>query len=365
MTQDLTLLESIADGQISIAKMTKTELVEMVAEMINAVSPRDTFDLFMLKEDIKALATNTLIVYVESIKAVNRYGLTFPMTEQDLVGYLETLFSDGISPATVSQRMAAISKLHNWLNMTNPVTKRVRLVYKNRLHDWTAKGNRQRQARALLKRDVFKLLNAVHGHPLKILRDTALLLVGYTGAMRRAELCSMQVEDLTFDDYGVKIHLRTTKTHKFGDVKRILAEPATSEVCPVRMLKAWLQRGDIKAGSVWRAINRHGQVQQKQLTAHGFNYALKQLAERAGMNAEQVSGHSLRAGVCTQLAIDGVATYKIQRLGAWSNLHMLHERYLREVDMITDNATSGLWSDAHLSPIANKVSEQQLLLDKL
>jgi integrase len=346
METDLILIDN--KQRLALGRMDKDTLVSTVTDIILTVAPRPIYESFLLKESVKSLAPATLLTYVDCVKAVTRAGLAFPVSEQQLVTWIDTQFSAGLAPSTIAQRMAAIGKLHEWLGVPSPVTKDARLVFRNRYRAWAAAGNRQRQARALLKRDLLRMLDAVDGAPVKVLRDTAMILIGYSGAFRRSELCGIRFEHLEFDDYGVKIWLPTTKTAKFGDSKRILSEPQTSEVCPVRILRAWLKAARITTGAVWRPINRHGHVGAKQITTHGFNFALKALAEKAGLDPAHISGHSLRAGVCTQLAIDGVPTYKIQRLGAWANLHMLHERYLREVEMMTDNAAAALWKDTHL-----------------
>ena len=353
------MLAQFDEGAITPDTMTKQEKVIVIITAMQKIRQRETFELYMVSEQIKGLADNTLKVYLKTLKYVQQDSLAFPMSEQDLAMYIDHLFNKSttddkgnihkLRPSTIAQRIAAISKLHEWLELPNPNTKRVRQVYRNRLHDWSMQGNRQRQAQALLKEDVLALLEAVHGSDKKQLRDTAMLLIGYSGAFRRSELCNMTVENLEFDKHGLVIHLPVTKTKKFGDKKRIVAEPEDSEVCPVRMLRAWLKKARIESGAVWRGIDKEGSINDKQLTTHGFNYVLKQLADSAGLEPEKISGHSLRSGVCTQLAIDGVPTYKIQRLGGWANLHMLHDRYLRDVEMVTDNAASQLWKDAKLT----------------
>ena len=43
-------------------------------------------------------------------------------------------------------------------------------------------------------------------------RDRALLLIGFSGALRRAELVGLDVEDIHFTDGGVLLHLDRSKT---------------------------------------------------------------------------------------------------------------------------------------------------------
>lgn len=46
------------------------------------------------------------------------------------------------------------------------------------------------------------------------MRDRALLLIGFSGALRRAELVGLDVEDIHFTDGGVLLHLDRSKTDR-------------------------------------------------------------------------------------------------------------------------------------------------------
>jgi hypothetical protein len=48
------------------------------------------------------------------------------------------------------------------------------------------------------------------------IRDRALLLIGFAGAFRRSELVDLNVEDLEFNENGLVIHLRRSKTDPGG-----------------------------------------------------------------------------------------------------------------------------------------------------
>ena len=48
------------------------------------------------------------------------------------------------------------------------------------------------------------------------LRDRALLLVGFAGAFRRAELVSLDVADVEFSSAGLIVTLRRSKTDQEG-----------------------------------------------------------------------------------------------------------------------------------------------------
>jgi len=51
---------------------------------------------------------------------------------------------------------------------------------------------------------------------LRGLRDRALLLVGWTAALRRSELVALEVGDLGFEPEGVVLTIRRSKTDREG-----------------------------------------------------------------------------------------------------------------------------------------------------
>lgn len=91
------------------------------------------------------------------------------------------------------------------------------------------------------------------------IRDRALLLVGFAGALRRSELVALNVEDIAFVPEGSTITIRRSKTDQTGEGRKIgIPSGKNKHTCPVRSLKAWLTEGGIKVGSIFRGIDRHG-----------------------------------------------------------------------------------------------------------
>src|SRR5262245_44451547 len=89
------------------------------------------------------------------------------------------------------------------------------------------------------------------------LRNRALLLLGFAGALRRSELVGLDVEDLDFIAEGVVVTLRRSKTDQEGQ-GRMVGVPfgIRLETCPVRTLKCWLERANVAIGPVFREITR-------------------------------------------------------------------------------------------------------------
>ncbi len=70
------------------------------------------------------------------------------------------------------------------------------------------------------------------------LRDRALLLIGWAGALRLSELVALEVADLRFEEEGLLIKLRRSKTDQdaAGDSVAI-ALGVVEETCPVVALR--------------------------------------------------------------------------------------------------------------------------------
>jgi integrase len=158
-------------------------------------------------------------------------------------------------------------------------------------------------------------------------RDAALLLLGFTGAMRRSEIVALNFDDVRFVPEGLTLEIRRSKTDQSG-TGATLAIPygSTLATCPVRALEAWFLAAGIECGALFRSVNRHGHIGAR-LTAQSVALIVKRTTAAAGLDAERLSAHSLRAGCATQAAKRGVGSDGIKRLGRWRS--NVYERYIR------------------------------------
>lgn len=172
------------------------------------------------------------------------------------------------------------------------------------------------------------------------LRDRALLLVGFAGAFRRAELVSLDREDAEFTSEGMVLTLRRSKTDQEAEGRKI-AIPYGSNVatCPVHALQVWLEWSGITVGPLFHSINRHGQMQPGRLSGKAVALIVKKHAERCGMDADTFAGHSLRAGFATTAGRAGVEERDIMRQTGHRSTVMVR-RYIREDALFRDNAAA-------------------------
>src|SRR3989441_4589806 len=124
-------------------------------------------------------------------------------------------------------------------------------------------------------------------------RDRAVILLGFAGAFRRSEIVGLDVEDCGFSKDGLTITLRRSKTDQAGAGRKIgIPYGSNPETCPVRVLQAWIEQAGISEGTLFRSINRHGQLHAVRLSGIDVARVVKKLIRRAGLDAVKYAGHS-------------------------------------------------------------------------
>ena len=134
-------------------------------------------------------------------------------------------------------------------------------------------------------------------------RDRALLLVGYAGALRRSELAGVHREHLSFAPRGLRLLLPRSKADQEGRGVEIgIPRGQHAETCPVRALDAWLLLSDCIVGPVFRKVDRWGNIRPTALHPDAVRQILGRRAQAAGLEAEtfeRISPHGLRSGFIT------------------------------------------------------------------
>ncbi len=102
-----------------------------------------------------------------------------------------------------------------------------------------------------------EMLDAM-GEGLKDIRDRALLLVDFAGALRRSELVGLDLRDIEHVRQGMVLTLRRSNTDQDGQGRRIGVPYGRTRWCPVAALDAWLAVSGITEGAIFRPVDRHG-----------------------------------------------------------------------------------------------------------
>ena len=254
-----------------------------------------------------------------------------------VIGIYLTDISESVKVSTVKRRLAGIAHYHLAEGYESP---RMNSYVKSVLAGISrSKGASQDAKRPILRDDLEAMLRKLPDS-MQGIRDRALLLTGYYSAGRRAELVDLDVDDIEFEDRGMILTIKRSKTDPESLGRRVAIPYAPEpQLCPVNGLKRWLTASGIQSGPVFRAINKHGNVMSNRLTSQSVALVVKRTAENAGLDATQLSGHSLRSGFCTSAALAGVEERLIQRQTGHKNAEMVRH-YIRESDLFRQNAAS-------------------------
>jgi site-specific recombinase XerD len=239
--------------------------------------------------------------------------------------------------STLSRRVAAIRYAHKLAGLALPTDAEGVKA--------TMRGIRRTYGSAMVRKApavAGKMLRMVATAPDKLvgLRDRALLLIGFGGALRRSELVALDVADIAETETGLLVTIRGSKT----DQERAGATIAIARgnvACPAKALRKWLAAADIEAGPLFRPINKAGTVAASRLTCRSVANIVKTYAERAGFDASTFSGHSLRAGFLTSAAGKGASIFKMMDVSRHKSVDTLRG-YVRDSELFKDHAGSGL-----------------------
>ena len=170
----------------------------------------------------------------------------------------------------------------------------------------------KRQAAALTTPEIRKLVLAC-GPGLAGLRDRALILVGFAGALRRSELVALQHKHIIWTARGISLRIARSKTSLTGvDIGIPLGR--NGDTCPVTHLRRWLDAAKVAERAVFRRVDRWGKPGRHAMNPDSVRLVFARLAKAAGIvgsELEQISPHGLRAGFITTAYGNGVSDERI------------------------------------------------------
>jgi integrase len=284
-----------------------------------------------------SLAENTRRAYQSDLRHFEMWGGSLPASPETVAAYLAA-HADRLSVTTLIRRIAALSAAHQARGLDNPIrSELVRATLRG------IKRKRRRsplQAKPLLRDDLLSVLDAT-GNDIKDLRDRALLLIGFAGALRRSELVALDVADVESVRRGILLHQRRSKTDQGGQGHNIAIPYGRNRWCPVACLDTWLSASSIVEGAIFRPIDCHGNVRATRLSGEAVSIVIRERIAAAGLDPVGYSGHSLRAGLATSAAQAGVQAWRIKAQTRHASEAML-AHYIRQGELFTDNAAGAL-----------------------
>lgn len=246
-----------------------------------------------------------------------------PAAAATLTGYLTDLAHAGAKVGTLSRRLSAIKFVHHLHDWPDPTTNaRVLAVWEGirRTH-----ATPPDQAAPLMPPELFDVLDAcpttktwkTPNRPAEAsltgLRDRALLLTGFVGALRRSELAALDVEHIRDHPNGLVLSLPRSKTNQRGEHTELIVLPRAGNPhhCPVDHLTSWLEAAGITTGPLFQGVTKSNKPTGRRLHPESINTLIQAAITRAGLDATGYSAHSLRAGFVTYAHLRGANDHAI------------------------------------------------------
>tara|TARA_B100000315_G_scaffold256713_2_gene303329 strand:- start:962 stop:1918 length:957 start_codon:yes stop_codon:yes gene_type:complete len=261
-------------------------------------------------------------------------------TEPKIVSfYLTHLSIKDAKMSTLRRRLVSIGMIHklkgHYLDTKHPV------IIENLMGISRKKGIYQRGKKPILINQLKAVINVIDDEKteeIKNIRDKTIILIGFAGGFRRAELVAIDYEDLEFVTEGVKIIIRRSKTDQFGEgMIKGLPYFSNQTYCPVLHLKKWLEISNIKAGPIFRKFNKGFSLSNNRLSDQTVALLLKSYLTVAGIENKNYSGHSLRSGFATVSAASGADERSIMAMTGHKTTQMVR-RYIKEANLFKNNA---------------------------
>ncbi len=257
-----------------------------------------------------------------------------PAAPETLAAFLADQAKTGSKLATLRRRVAAIAYAHEAAGHEPPQSRLVKSTMQGIARTIGAAKQQKAPVTAERLRDMVKHCDDT----LRGLRDRALLLLGFAGAMRRSELVALTVADLEEVEEGLRVHVRRSKTDQEG-VGQVVPVLNGSRFKVAEAVRAWLQAAQISDGPVFRPLRKGGGVLPAALSTKSVAAIVKAYAELAGLDPALFAGHSLRAGFLTSAAIAGASVFKMMEVSRHRSMETVRG-YVRDAELFKDHAGS-------------------------
>lgn len=258
-----------------------------------------------------------------------QWGGFLPTTAESVARYLAA-YAGELSINTLKLRLSALAQWHNSQGFADPTKAPVvRQVFKGirALHPV-----REKQAEPLQLQHLEQVIawldeegaaavaEGRQANLLRARRDRALILLGFWRGFRSDELCRLQVEHVqAMNGSGISLYLPRSKGDR-DNLGRTFHTPALQRLCPVQAYVDWINSAALVRGPVFRSIDRWGHLSEQGLHANSVIPLLRQALERAGIDAEHYTSHSLRRGFATWAHRSGWDLKSLMSYVGWKDL---------------------------------------------
>ena len=285
-------------------------------------------------ENIKcSKASNTIRAYKSDFNDFDKFCNEFnfksiPANPKTISLYI-THMSRNSKFSTIKRRLASIKVMHNlsgnYIDLKNPIINQNLISIKRKI------GTFQKAKKPVTVNELKLIVSEIHREKNKkdMLRNKALILVGFSGAFRRSELVSIFIEDIDFVNEGVKIFIKKSKTDQSGEgLTKAIPYFKNSEYCPVISLRNWID---------YLKINQPDNKLIFKMSDKNVALIVKKYIQKTGLDSSKYAGHSLRSGFATSTAESGAEERQIMAMTGHKSTQMVR-RYIQESNLFKKNA---------------------------
>ena len=171
------------------------------------------------------------------------------------------------------------------------------------------------------------------------IRNKALLLICYFGALRGSELLNLHINDIYSyeDNGGIGLRIRSSKTNQYGkeDLRYIPVSP-NKNYCPVTSIKKLLQAlPKTESSPLFRSTTNSNTFKATSLSKSRFYKICKELL------GEEYSTHSMRISHVTNGKINGASDSELMQQTKHKSPQMIRE-YTQFHDIRMHNSANRL-----------------------
>ena len=232
------------------------------------------------------------------------------LTDALLADYITELHTEGKSPATIAQVVAAakwLAKNHG-IEIVGEVTSKT-LAGIRREGKERGKG----QVDGVEREDMLRIVTfAESENTIAGLRDAALIRLMSDCLLRISEAVAVNVGDIQKSTLRIK----SSKTDQEGRGEVLYVGSPT-----LKLINRYCTKAEIEKGALFRRVRRGDHIQPTRLTVDSARQIIKARAKAAGVEGF-ISGHSLRVGSAVSLAQAGASVIDMQNAGRWKSPNM-------------------------------------------
>jgi len=172
-------------------------------------------------------------------------------------------------------------------------------------------------------------------------RDRAVLLVGFTSALRSVNLAGLALDDIEFCSEGMVLTIPREKQDQEARGRLIGIPSGKNETtCAVKALRDWMAvRPKVPHRTVFTGLS--GMHARQPMGAGAVCGVVKRYVRSIGLDASYYGAHSLRAGFITAAGEAGLSDLLIAEQSGHRCMDTLRE-YLRRTHVFRSNACAAL-----------------------